>query len=359
MRILVEAMSAEFGGIRTYVENLLDQWNRDYPDDELHVLMADGATLQTGRHRRHAVSVRRPAIVGRPLAQTRAVRRLATKLDADAVLATLPSTTLRHPGRPFAVVVHDLRHELRPEQFTRLRRVIRRISYGRGYQLADGIVAISHRSLDDLHELHPSTCLTPSTVAYHGADHVEAWPPADRKGPSVTFAHHNNKNVALILDGWQVLLSGDGSAPSLLVLGVGAAERDALASGLRDRGIEDVVQLAELLPDAEFRRVMADAEMVIFPSDFEGFGLPVLEGMYLGKPVVIGPEKATMEVSGGHAFVMRDWSAQALADAVVAARTSSAEARAEAQEHAKRFTWARTVEATRAMLIRLTEETPT
>ena len=358
MRILVEAMSAEFGGIRTYVENLLDQWNRDYPDDELHVLMADGATLQTGQHRRHAVSVRRPANVGRPLAQTRAMRQLATTVDADAVLATLPSTTLRHPGRPFAIVVHDLRHELRPEQFTRWRRAIRRISYGRGYRLADGIIAISHRSLDDLHELHPYTRLTPSTVAYHGADHVEAWPLADRTGPSVTFAHQNNKNVPLILDGWQELLRGGDPVPPLLVIGVPAAERDALAADLRDRGLAAVVQLAALLPDEEFRRVMAEAEMVIFPTDFEGFGLPVVEGMYLGKPVVIGPERATMEVSGGHAFVMRDWTAQALGDAVLAARASSSEDRAAAQEHAKEFTWAHTVEATRAMLTELTNGRP-
>ena len=53
--------------------------------------------------------------------------------------------------------------------------------------------------------------------------------------------------------------------------------------------------------------MLADAELVVFPSDFEGFGLPVVEGMLLGKPVVLGPEPATNEVAGGHAAVAADW----------------------------------------------------
>ena len=145
-------------------------------------------------------------------------------------------------------------------------------------------------------------------------------------------------------------LGAGGSVPPLLVLGVSTRDRSGLEAGLRDRGIEDVVQLAEMLPDEQFRLVMAEAEMVIFPTDFEGFGLPVLEGMYLGKPVVIGPEKATLEVSGGHAFVMRDWSVSALTEAVAAARASPPEARIAAELYAREFTWSQTVESTRAML---------
>ncbi len=71
--------------------------------------------------------------------------------------------------------------------------------------------------------------------------------------------------------------------------------------------------------------------MIVFPSDFEGFGLPVAEGMRLGKAVVIGPERATTEVAGGHAFVMADWTADALADAVRAAEAMTDEQRAAAR----------------------------
>jgi glycosyltransferase involved in cell wall biosynthesis len=137
--------------------------------------------------------------------------------------------------------------------------------------------------------------------------------------------------------------------PGSTRVAVAAVERDD-APVLADRGLGDVVQLAPFLPDDEFVRVMAEAEMIVFPSDFEGFGLPVAEGMRLGKAVVIGPERATVEVAGGHAFVMDGWTPTALADAVRAAETMSDEQREAARRRGEVFTWESTIRQTRAVL---------
>ena len=350
MKIVVDAMCAEFGGIRTYVEHLLDQWGDFFPDDELHVLVPDDSTLPTLDHTRHIVRVGRPSVLRRPMAQTRHVRRLVRQVGPDAVLATLPSTTLLRPGRPMATVIYDLRHEMRPEQFSRAKRWMRTISYGRGYRTADGLLAISQRSLDDLHERHPQTKRLPSAVAYLGADHVTAWPPASTNGPAITFAHHTNKNVDLILDAWAMLGATDGRVPPLLILGVPGKERERLAQGIADRSLGLTVQLAPFLPDDEFVRVMAEAEMIVFPSDFEGFGLPVAEGMRLGKAVVIGPERATTEVAGGHAFIMDGWTPEALVRAVQTAEAMSDQQREAARRRGEAFTWESTIRRTRATL---------
>ena len=98
---------------------------------------------------------------------------------------------------------------------------------------------------------------------------------------------------------------------------------------------------------------MRSASMVVFPSDFEGFGLPVVEGMLQGMPVVIGPEPATLEVAGGHASVLADWSPAALADAVAAAGTATPAQLESARAHAAAFTWPRCVEQTRQFLVEL------
>ena len=355
MRVLIEAMCAEFGGIRTYVENLLEAWPSVFPDDDVHVLVAAGASLPVpATMTRHEVLVRRPATAGRPLAQTRHVAALVKLLRPDAVLATLPSTTLRHTRAPMAVVVYDLRHELRPEQFTAFRRLLRRISYGRGYAVSDGIIAISQRSLDDLHRLHPSTVRLPSVVAHLGADHVDAWE-VHQTGPgghAVTFAHHTNKNLDLVLAGWQ-RLAETSSPPLLRILGLGGQRRAEAAEQLAARGLSDLIALEPFLPEPEFRTALAAAGLVLFPSDFEGFGLPVAEGMRLRIPVVIGPEAATLEVAGGHAVVMADWTPESLAAAVTEALSYDAARLDAAQEFASRYTWATTVRQTRAMLKRL------
>ncbi|MGN6252663.1 MAG: glycosyltransferase [Marmoricola sp.] len=350
MRVLVEVISAEFGGIRTYVEHLLDTWERTHPEDELVVVVPRTSTVPTFGHRRVELDVPRPDVVARPLVQTLAVPRLAREYRVDAVLATLPSTTLRHPGVPTAIVVYDLRHELRPEQFGRGRRLLRNVSYGAGYRLADGIVSISQRTLDDLHRLHPSTAGTPSAVTHLGADHVLRWPGAAGGGPAVTFAHHSNKNPTLILDAWATGRDRGATLPPLTMLGVGSARRAAFQAEIDVRHLHDDVTLAPFLPEPAFQALMKSSSLVVFPSDFEGFGLPVVEGMLLGAPVVIGPDPGTLEVAGGHATVLADWTPAALVDAVVTASRVPASAREAAQRHAAAFTWRRCVEQTREFL---------
>jgi glycosyltransferase involved in cell wall biosynthesis len=350
VKIVVDAMCAEYGGIRTYVDHLLGHWASVDPDDELHVVLPRGSSLDTAGHVRHELRVRRPSVVGRPVAQTFAMHRLIKRLAPDVVLATVPSTTVRRVDVPMAVVILDLRHELRPEQFSRARRLLRKVSYERTYALADAFMAISHRSLDDLHRLHPTTRRVPSAVTYLGADHVTSWPPASTSGPSVAFAHHTNKNPDLILDAWAILAGTTDEVPPLLMLGVSGAARATLLAMVEERSLGAHVTLAPFLPEPEFREAISAAASIVFPSDFEGFGLPIVEGMALGKPVVIGPEPGTLEVAGGHAVVMADWTAASLAAAMRRAGRLSQPELVEARAWGESFTWDRTVAQTREML---------
>lgn len=350
MRVLVDAMSASHGGIATYVDNLLTTWPGLYPEDELHVLTArDAARELPSAVRVHELAVPRPTVVGRPVAQTRHLPALVRQTGAHAVLATLPSTTLRHPGVPLVVVVHDLRHELRPEQFSRARRALRAVSYGRAYAMADAFVSVSQRTLDDLHAQRPRTRSAPATVVHHGTDHALEWPPPAAPGDyAVAHGHHSNKNVELVIDAWALLAMNGTAAPRLRILGLPAERRAVLAATLRERGLDRLVELSPFLPEAQFRAVMAGARLLVFPSDFEGFGLPVLEAMLLGIPVVVGPDPGVLEIAGGHARVLSGWSPTALADAVDAALATDAAALDEAHRHAATFTWKRAVAQTRA-----------
>ena len=352
MRLVVDAASAELGGIRTYVDQLLPAWAAAFPDDRLLVVVPPGSTIDTLGHERHELRVLGPGVVGRPVAQTRALPRLARAHRADAVLATNPTTTLRRPGPPLAVVVHDLRHELRPEQFTRGRRALRWGAYRRAYAVSDGFVAVSRRTLDDLHRLHPSTTAKPAAVVHHGADHVQAWPAPDRSGPAIAFGHHTNKNPQLVVAAW-ALLARDAEPPRLRVLGLSGATRRAVEAQVAELGLQTWVELAAYLPDDEFRTAVARADLVVLPSDLEGFGLPVVEGMALGKPVVVGPDEGTAEVAAGHASTAADWSPEALADAVRRARAFGPDVIEAARAHGETFTWDRTARGTRALLEQL------
>ena len=179
---------------------------------------------------------------------------------------------------------------------------------------------MSQRTLDDLHRLHPETQGRPAHVVHEGGTTSSAWPAGDRSGPAVGFGHHSNKNPDLLLDAWALLAREPGGAPPLTLLGLSGARREEMTARVAALGLSDRIELAPFLPDEEFQAVLARADLIVFPSDFEGFGLPVVEGMTLGKPVVLGPDPATTEVAGGHAAVAADWTPAALADAVRRAR---------------------------------------
>ena len=354
MRIVVDAMCADYGGIATYTQHLLEHWPTADLGDELHVVCARGSRLETFGHARHEVQVRRPAAVSRPLSQSLALPRLVREVGADAVLATATTTTVRSTGAPLAVVVHDLRHELLPHQFSRARRTLKDVSFGRSYQLAAGFVVISARTLGDFERLHPSAARKPHAVVHHGADHVLAWPPRQREATrAIAFAHHSNKRPDLVLEAWAVGRDTGLALPPLTILGASGDLQHDLTSLVARLDLADRVEVAGYLSTAAFQEAMAAARLVVFPSELEGFGLPVVESMLLGVPVVVSPEPALLEVAGGHAQVMADWSPGALAAAAARACTQPAEVTAAARDHAAAFRWERTARRTRSFLAEL------
>lgn len=351
MKVLVDAVGCTLGGIATYEANLLSTWVRDFPNDDVRVLLATDER-QTPGVRAYRVRVRRPVPLARPVLTTRAMRRIVASWQPDAVLALRPATTLLRMSVPLTVVVHDLRHELRPEQFSSSRRALRRVGYTRTYAVADGFLCISRRTLDDLRNLHVELRAQAGAVVHHGADHVDHWS-RDGERFVVAFGHHTNKNVDLTLRAWRLLVDSGAvtaTTPLLNVLGLSTQRRIEVAARVSELGLGEFVTLSEYLDDAAFEQRMASAAMILYPSDFEGFGLPVVEAMRLGVPVVVGPDPAVQEVSDGHAFTMCDWSAEALANAVRDAMVATPEAIAAAREHAATFTWSRAVRATRTFV---------
>lgn len=350
VRVIVDALGASFGGIRTYVENLLAAWPEARPEDELIVITNAAHELQIGEQTLVVpLDVVRPEAVGRVLQQSWLTPRLVRRFGPDVVLATHPSPGLLPHGAPLTVVVHDLRHELRPSQFSRARRLARHAAYSRAYSMSAATISVSERTRKDLLALHPSLAQKPNFVVPHGADHAISWPGEPRSGPAVTFAHHSNKNSHLVIDAWALARERGVEVPPLAVLG-GSAQRAQLTDRAKRRGVAHLVTVHDWLAESEFRELFGTACLVVMSSDFEGFGLPVVEAMVRGTPVVIAADRALIEVAGGHASMMSDWTPEALATCVETALKMGEDAIENARKHAARFTWRRTVLATATAL---------
>jgi glycosyltransferase involved in cell wall biosynthesis len=346
VRVVVNAVPARGTSLGIVTENLLRGWVSLGLDDELHLVVRSDVPFDVpdavrvhpvGGSRFGAMDIRVPA--------------LCRHVKADAFLGVTPATTMAPLPCPRAIIALDLRHEARPQQFSAGRRLLRRVSYGIGYHQADAIACISQRTYDDLLAAHPFVRSRQVTVAPLGVDHVLAWPPAQGDGPgyALAFGQWMNKNVDLVLDAWAILHARAEAMP-LVVVGLSAEARAAVEAGAAGRGIGDLVRLRPWLDDGEFQQQFTSASLVVFPSDYEGFGLPAVEAMRLGIPVVVTPDPALLEVTGGLATVMDGWDAPALARAVPLARQTGAPALRAAVEHASTFTWQRTARDVRAVL---------
>ena len=163
---------------------------------------------------------------------------------------------------------------------------------------------------------------------------------------ALAFGQWGNKNVGLVVEAWSILQE----RIPLVVVGLPAAARAAVEADVARRGLADLVTVLPWLSAEDFQRRFTGASLVVFPSDYEGFGLPAVEAMRLGIPVVVTPDRALLEVTGGLATTMDGWDAAALARAVGCARRTTSAQLAAGVAHASGFTWRRTAAEVRATL---------
>jgi alpha-1,3-rhamnosyl/mannosyltransferase len=126
-----------------------------------------------------------------------------------------------------------------------------------------------------------------------------------------------------------------------------AVEAAALAGvelrvvGARGWGRVDVPGWVGEVPDAELAALYRGARCVLYPSLYEGFGLPVLEAMACGTPVVTSRGTALEEVAGDAAVLADPMDPVALADGIAQALERRDELVPKGVERARGFTWSR------------------
>ncbi len=149
------------------------------------------------------------------------------------------------------------------------------------------------------------------------------------------------KNVSGLIEGWREA-AVDTNA-ELVIAGRNRADFTEIPAG------EGIHFLGEV-PDQELPRLYSDALAFVYPTHYEGFGLPVLEAMQCGCPVITSRDPAVMEVTAGNAI--HTTSAHEIADAM---RAIAADPRLRntlrgcGLERAAAFSWARTARETRAV----------
>jgi glycosyltransferase involved in cell wall biosynthesis len=321
-------------GDETYVANLLRELATQADDLRLVALTRRPDLVPPGvepyrvrafaQHARMAVSV--------PLA----LRRL--RPDLVHFQYVLPPA-LRAPG---IVTVHDLSFERDPTVMGQLDRLTFRTFVPRAVHRAARVLTVSERSKSDLVDLY-GTDPEKIVVTPNGVDPVFAPGPNGGSGGYLLYVGA----IQARKDPLGALAAAEATGLRLVVVGPErepALARELERGGAELRGYLDTPQLAD---------AYREAAALVLPSRYEGFGLPVLEAMASGTPVVCSDDGALREVAGDAAVYA---TRAGLADAVKRALAERPRLAAAGLERARRYTWAetarRTLEVYREVLAR-------
>jgi glycosyltransferase involved in cell wall biosynthesis len=250
-------------------------------------------------------------------------------------LSVLHCPTFRGPfstSVPLVVTVLDLAVLRHPGMFNQWSRRYSRFAVPRVVQAAAAVITISEFTKSEVVELLGTT---PENVH---AIPIAVEPPFTAEGPRA--------------DGDYVLAVGTLEPRKNLARVVEAAGRigaDLRVVGAEGWGGVSVDGWAGRVSDDELAALYRGARCFVYPSLYEGFGLPVLEGMACGTPVVTSRGGATEEVAGNAAVLVDPLDPAAIAAGIEHAAGWRDELRAKGLERARAFSWDRVARETWAV----------
>jgi glycosyltransferase involved in cell wall biosynthesis len=229
---------------------------------------------------------------------------------------------------PAVVTVQDLSWERDPSVFGRWDLITFKVFVRRAVRKAERVFAISERTKRDLIELYGTP---PDKIVVTPLAPDPDFRPAGEHDSFLLF-------VSAIEPRKQPLDAIDAAnAVGRKLIVVGPAKDAELAAELSRRGAD----VRGYVPKEELIALYQRAACLVFPSRYEGFGLPVVEAMACGTPVVAAPEPAMQEVAGDAAIFTDDLPAGVRRALEERDRLSAA-----GLERAKNFTWRETARLT-------------
>jgi glycosyltransferase involved in cell wall biosynthesis len=259
--------------------------------------------------------------------------------------------SLRSRDRCVATV-HDLGWQAHPELFDRNLRWMYRLLFPWVVRRADRFIAVSRYTADDLIR-RAGVPASRIDVVYHGLDPIftpagDAPPPPTSRQPYILAVggvspRKNTRRLIQAFARWRER-GGHREAYRLLITGASRDREFVDGGGSLPAGVE----LLGYVDKAELPRLYSGAAVFLYPGIYEGFGLPIIEAMACGAPVVTSRTGAVPEIAGDAAILVDPYAVESIEAGIEQATIPEEAARLREQGHRRTrlFDWSDAANAT-------------
>jgi glycosyltransferase involved in cell wall biosynthesis len=360
MRVAIDARKLHDFGIGTYIRNLLRQLARIDHETEYVLLCGEadlGVASQLGPNFRGVLEPSPNYSIREQFHVPWVLRRERPDLY-HAPHYVLPAAVRCSS----VVTIHDCIHLMFPQYLpNRAAYAYARAQMWTAAHRSDCILTVSDASKRDILHLF-NIAPEKIVVVYNAIDaHFSVTPPADavaRVRERYQLNHRfvlyvgnikPHKNLVRLIEAFNQLRAGDLEDVKLLIIGDEISKLPALRRAVHRHKLHKHVRFLGYVPDDQLAVLYRLAAVFVFPSLYEGFGLPPLEAMASGTPVVVSNVSSLPEVVGDAAVLVDPHDVGSIVDGLRLVLTDPARAdemRRKGLERAREFSWERSVAKT-------------
>lgn len=273
---------------------------------------------------------------------------------ADRLLIPAHTVPVIHPKHT-TVVVHGLEYEMSPRSYSAWERLYMRTSIKYSVRAAHQVIAVSENTKHDLQILYkvPAEKIT---VVYEGFVQTEKREVQKEKTILFIGRLEERKNVRRIIEAFEKLKKNYQIPHALVLVGKRGYGYEAIEKQINESPWKRDIQELGYVSLEEKQDLLKRASVFVFPSLYEGFGLPILEAQAAGTPVVTSSTSSLPEVAGEGALYVNPENTEDIAEKLYSTisleETHREDLVMKGYQNLERFSWEKCAEEIKECLMK-------